>query len=161
MDRLSVSSWQSGRADWEHLHQQAAAALQQSWAYGDALAAHGVVVQRLVVRRGDTPVALAQFIQRKLFAGLGVSLCARGPVWLEPLADEECARSMHLLRAVQPLRWPSITVMSPDQAADGERPATLVAFAASSPAIQRCVSICPTRLNRFGLRCIRNGRSRC
>jgi hypothetical protein len=71
------------RADWDALHRSAAGPLQQDWAWGDALAAAGVPVLRGRLDREDgAPLALAQFIARRVAGLLSVGLCSRGPLFV-------------------------------------------------------------------------------
>jgi len=77
------------RARWEALYRQAGRTpLEQSWAYGDAVAAqHGQELERHVIAFGGQPVALLQAF-RKSYWHVGVTRVLRGPVWLiDPLTD--------------------------------------------------------------------------
>src|SRR3546814_16697832 len=67
-------------------------ALEQSWAYGEAVAAqHGQTVERHVVMAGAEPLALLQAF-RKSYWHLGITRILRGPVWLvDPLDDPRAA----------------------------------------------------------------------
>ncbi|MGB7306787.1 MAG: GNAT family N-acetyltransferase [Burkholderiaceae bacterium] len=114
MNKLSVATSELKQSEWDELHHQAGAALQQSWAYGAALASQSVPSLRLIVYRGESPVGMAQFILRRWVGPLGLSLCARGPVWLTPLDTQERSDALSLLKKAQPLCWPSATIVSPD-----------------------------------------------
>ena len=100
------------RRDWErHLALAGRSALQQGWAYGEALAAGGSRLHRLLARdaRGGRPLALAQLVERRLLPCLSVMFLLRGPAWLDPGARE--AAEPALLRALgrrfgrSPLVW--------------------------------------------------------
>lgn len=57
-------------------------ALQQSWAYGEAVRAQGHRARRCVLVDGGEPVALVQLAARRIPLGLRVGLVIRGPVRL-------------------------------------------------------------------------------
>ncbi len=95
-------TWQpAAREAWENLFRQAGrSSLEQSWAYGEAVAGqHNYTMERHIIaapgvraKRGpgtgsDTPLALVQ-AYRKNYWGIGVTRILRGPVWLiDPLDD--------------------------------------------------------------------------
>ena len=88
------------RRSWEgHLALAGRSALQQGWVYGEALAASGTAVHRVLARddRGR-PLALAQLAERRLLRCRRVLFLQRGPVWIEPGARE--AAEPALLRAI-------------------------------------------------------------
>lgn len=77
------------RERWEALYRGAGRTpLEQSWAYGDAVAAqHGQTIERHVIASGGRPVALLQAF-RKSYWCIGITRILRGPVWLaDPFAD--------------------------------------------------------------------------
>lgn len=74
-------------------------ALQQSAAYGTAIAAVGNGIERLACVEDDTTVALCQVCTRRLPAGIGrLHVGLRGPVWLTAQQDRR-ARAAQALRA--------------------------------------------------------------
>ncbi len=83
-------SWQPAeRAGWEDLFRQAGrSSLEQSWAYGEAVAKElKQGVERHVICAGGEPLALLQ-AYRKHYWLVGVTRILRGPVWLvDPLED--------------------------------------------------------------------------
>src|SRR3546814_15068890 len=83
-------SWQPGsRPPWEALFEAAGkSSLEQSWAYGEAVAAqHGQIVERHVLVAEGEPLALLQAFRRRHWK-VGVTRILRGPLWLiEPLSD--------------------------------------------------------------------------
>lgn len=113
MDQPSVSASTLSQSQWNDLHARTGAAIQQSWAYGEALGASGVECRRYVATINTRPVAIAQCIIRR-FGPFGMSLCARGPVWLEPVDEAQRTSTLKQLRRAQPLLWPSATIVSPD-----------------------------------------------
>ena len=81
------------RAPWDVLYRQAGkAALEQSWAYGEAVSRqHGETVERHLLSAGDEPLALLQSF-RKSYWQVGVTRILRGPLWLiDPLRDPRAA----------------------------------------------------------------------
>lgn len=120
-DQYSLHFDDLSRARWERMTEAAAAALQQSWSYGEAMRALGAGVLRVRIRdtaRGQD-VALAQFIIRRWMRRPRLSLAARGPVWLATLTEVEKAEALRVLRTA-PLRgehrlsWPRLGVLAPD-----------------------------------------------
>lgn len=86
--------------DWDWLLLRAGkSSLEQSWQYGDAVAAlHGTEVRRRIIRRGETPVALVQgFRARHLGIG-SINRILRGPVWLEDLSPGHRMEACRLMR---------------------------------------------------------------
>lgn len=83
-------TWQPcEREAWEDLFRRAGkSSLEQSWAYGEAVAGqHKQLVERHVISAGGTPLALVQ-AYRKTYWQIGVTRILRGPVWLiDPLGD--------------------------------------------------------------------------
>ncbi len=72
------------RADWDrYLTMAGRSSVEQCWAYGDAMTAyHGQTVERLVIRDGSAPVAMAQLYRRRLMGILSIVRTARGPLLL-------------------------------------------------------------------------------
>lgn len=86
--------------DWDRLLRQAGkSSLEQSWQYGDAVAAlHDIEVKRRIIHRGDTQVALVQgFRTRNLKLG-SINRILRGPVWLHDLSAEQRVETCRLIR---------------------------------------------------------------
>lgn len=77
--------------------------LQQSHAYGAAMAALGARVRRAVVTDAGRPVAMAQMLERR-----GVRLISRGPLWLDGAPRRAVLRRL--------ARWPGVTVATTDGA---------------------------------------------
>ncbi len=95
----------SEKAAWQE-HLSAAPmpyALQQSWAYGEAVRAQAHEVRRLVLLVGGEARAIAQLARRRLIARFDIALLLRGPVWLDAGTDpsfepDAIAALGHLLR---------------------------------------------------------------
>ena len=69
-------TWKSAsREDWQRL--TAGASVQQTWAYGDAMARLGARVRRAVICRDGQVSAVAQVLKRQ-----GLRLISRGPTVL-------------------------------------------------------------------------------
>ncbi|MFN7643538.1 MAG: GNAT family N-acetyltransferase [Burkholderiales bacterium] len=108
------------RDAWMRLHRTAAAALQQDWAYGDAMGALGTECLRAWVHEGGEggeggePVAAAQFLVRRIGGLLPVALCSHGPVWAPGTTPERQVAALQAIRASAPLRWPRALLYTPD-----------------------------------------------
>ncbi len=72
------------RRDWRRLTEDAdGCALEQSWAYGDAMAARpGTEVRRAVLKDRDGPAAAVQVFARRLGSFVTLVQILRGPVWV-------------------------------------------------------------------------------
>jgi len=89
---------------WAGFHQHHDGALQQSWAYGEALRTLGVQVRRAVVRADDGhALAVAQFICRRMGFYLNVASCSRGPVWASGVDAAARTAALRQLRKTLPL----------------------------------------------------------
>lgn len=84
-DELSRAAWQ------KLLARMPEAALQQDWAYGEAVQAQGHTVRRCLVAVAGEPAGLAQFALRRLPFGLTVALLLRGPAWRDAATAAEHA----------------------------------------------------------------------
>jgi hypothetical protein len=103
--------------EWDAHHAAAAAPLQQDWAYGACMKTLGVGVLRALVEQDGTPVALAQFIVRRLAGGLAnMALCSLGPVWLQPLSGADKARVYKALKQTIPLNNLRVVAFTPLEA---------------------------------------------
>lgn len=112
------------RARWQRLARRPA--LQQSWAYGEAMAALGVPIRRAELRRGGRTVGLAQATSRRFANWMTVALAARGPLWVAALAPDEKAEMVRALIASAPFDKPRALIVSPaEETADWMRAARL------------------------------------
>lgn len=96
------------------LHRTAAAALQQDWAYGEAMRALGTECLRVWVDEGGEPVAAALFLVRRIGGLLPIALCSHGPMWALGTTPEHQAEALRAIRASAPLRWPHALLYTPD-----------------------------------------------
>ncbi|MEY4438841.1 MAG: hypothetical protein RIQ36_305 [Pseudomonadota bacterium] len=103
--------------EWDAHHAAAAAPLQQDWAYGACMKTLGVSVLRALVEQDGAPVALAQFIVRRMVGGLAnMALCSLGPVWLQPLSGADKARVYKALKKTIPLKNLRVVAFTPLEA---------------------------------------------
>lgn len=103
--------------EWDAHHAAAAAPLQQDWAYGACMKTLGVGVLRALVEQDGAPVALAQFIVRRMVGGLAnMALCSLGPVWLQPLLGADKARVYKALKKTIPLKNLRVVAFTPLEA---------------------------------------------
>ncbi len=105
------------RGAWDALHRSAAGALQQHWSYGAALQSGTTRCLRAVVTHDGAPVALAQFMSRRVGLVVEVALCTRGPVWLAPLDAAGRSSAVRAIRQSFPVRRPRVVLCSPDEPA--------------------------------------------
>ena len=107
--------WQDhDKEAWDSDHASAQAALQQDWAYGEAMAALGSHCLRCRVFDAGEPVAMAQFMVRRFAGWASVALCTRGPVWLRPLDAQAKYAAQRLMQRSLPFGWPRLVLFSPD-----------------------------------------------
>ncbi|WP_203290876.1 lipid II:glycine glycyltransferase FemX [Maricaulis parjimensis] len=102
------------RPVWDAALAQTPAALQQDWSYGEALRALGADVRRVGLIDDGALVGLAQFTTRR-FGPVGVSLCTRGPVWLEDVPDATATEAYRRLKGAVNRAWPRVTLLTPDE----------------------------------------------
>jgi len=103
--------------EWDAHHAAAAAPLQQDWAYGACMKTLGVGVLRALVEQDGAPVALAQFIVRRMVGGLAnMALCSLGPVWLQPLSGADKSRVYKALKKTIPLKNLRVVAFTPLEA---------------------------------------------
>ena len=103
--------------EWDAHHAAAAAPLQQDWAYGACMKTLGVGVLRALVEQDGAPVALAQFIVRRMVGGLAnMALCSLGPVWLQPLSGADKSRVYKVLKKTIPLKNLRVVAFTPLEA---------------------------------------------
>jgi hypothetical protein len=90
--------------------------LEQSWAYGEALAAtEGCRVHRAVATRGERPVALVQAFEKHRFLPLVPLRILRGPLWLEEaLPADSRAAVLRLIKRHFRLAKRRLLIWSPE-----------------------------------------------
>jgi len=103
-------------AQWDAHHARFAASLQQDWAYGSCMKTLGVGVLRAHVEQDGTPVALAQFIVRRVLGSwASMALCSLGPVWLQPLTGAEKTQIYRALKKSIPLKNLRLIAFTPSE----------------------------------------------
>ena len=102
------------RNNWELFHKEHGGALQQSWAYGQALETLKVRIVRAVVLDGNTMLGIAQFIVRRFAGYLALASCTRGPLWHPDLPAQDRARGLRAIQKSLPLRPLRVPLFSPD-----------------------------------------------
>ena len=101
------SDWRPESRDWLALEAAAGRLpLQQSWAYGEAMAAWRAGVHRLILRGDGEPLAFAQIVDRRLFGLARVGGLFRGPVFCRDDIDDvtRAAVMAPILARHKPLR---------------------------------------------------------
>ena len=111
------------QADWEEFHSAQHGALQQSWAYGDALTALGVSMRRAMVWEDGRLVAIAQFMCKRVLGYITLASCTRGPIFLPGLSPDQRADIYKRLRQTIPMPRLKVPLFSPDCASDELDPA--------------------------------------
>lgn len=106
------------QAQWSSFHRQHRGALQQSWAYGEALMALGIRVERAEFWDEDRLIGIAQFMCRRFLAYVSMASCTRGPVWDPQVTPAQRAQLYLLLKRSLPLRPLRVMLVSPDVSAE-------------------------------------------
>jgi hypothetical protein len=112
---LTWDAW-TGR-EWDrYLAAAGLSTLEQSWAYGEALAAvEGCRVRRALVTRDGRPLAMVQAFEKHRFLPLAVLRILRGPLWLEPgLAPKGRQDVLHLVKRQFRLARRELLIWSPE-----------------------------------------------
>jgi len=99
--------------------------LQQSWAYGAAMAQLGLGVTRLVAVRDGKSIAAAQVIERRFFRRLLLGRCRlqtviNGPLWRAGVAEDDRKAFLKQLRARYRRRSGAFLFIAPDQGSVSE-----------------------------------------
>lgn len=103
------------RARWDQALKGVPAALQQDWAYGEALERLGARVIRAAVSDEGRLIALAQITTRKIGFVLNFAVALRGPVWLEAMKPDQKREIIRLIKRGVGLSRPRAILVSPDQ----------------------------------------------
>jgi hypothetical protein len=106
------------QAEWEEFHSSHQGALQQAWAYGEALTALGVTIRRAMVWEEGRLLAIAQFISKRVLGYISLASCTRGPVFLPDVLPAQRAEIYKRLRHSMPLPRLRVTLFSPDRTAE-------------------------------------------
>ena len=108
------------RNNWELFHSEHGGALQQSWAYGEALQTLKVRILRASIGEGERLAGIAQFMVRRFAGYIALASCSRGPVWHPDVTPPERARALRTLGRTLPLRPLRVPLVSPDEPASPE-----------------------------------------
>ena len=95
------------RREWDRLLTGAGrSSLEQSWSYGEAVAATSCHrVDRGVLTDGAAPIALVQVCRRTVLSAARLNRIVRGPIWLAPdLSEAARIEACRAIRAAFPLR---------------------------------------------------------
>jgi len=109
----------SSQSLWTQFHSEHQGALQQSWAYGEALMALGISVERAVFWDGDRLIGMAQFMCRRFLAYVSLASCTRGPVWDPQVTAEQRSQLYSLLKRSLPVAPLRVMLVSPDVSVEG------------------------------------------
>lgn len=90
--------------------------LEQSWAYGQAMAHQGLGVQRARILIDGQCLGQAQFITRRLFGLVSLASCSRGPVWAAQMTAAQRALALLALKQSISLRPLKAVMFSPSGA---------------------------------------------
>lgn len=112
---MKVSWTDLPQVAWEEFHAAQHGALQQAWAYGDALASLSVVVHRAMVWQDGQLLAVAQFMCKRIAGYISLASCTRGPVWHPDVSPAQRRTIYRLLRQSMPLRRLKVVLFSPDR----------------------------------------------
>ena len=100
---MEVKWEQLPQADWEEFHSTHHGALQQAWAYGEALNSLDVNMRRAMVWENGQLVAIAQFMCKRILGYISLASCTRGPIFLPELSPAQRAAVYKRLRQSNPL----------------------------------------------------------
>ena len=120
---MDVKWDQLPQADWEEFHSTHHGALQQAWAYGEALTSLGVNMRRAMVWENGQLVAIAQFMCKRMLGYISLASCTRGPIFLPELSPAQRAAVYKRLRQSIPLPRFKVPLFSPDRAHEQLDPA--------------------------------------
>lgn len=104
----------SSAPQWSQFHHEQLGALQQSWAYGEALSAQGIPVLRAGIWNEGRLVGIAQFMCRRFLAYVSLASCTRGPVWDPGLTVAQRAQAYTLLKRTLPVPALRAMLVSPN-----------------------------------------------
>jgi hypothetical protein len=112
----TVTKNEISRTEWDRYLSRVPAAMQQDWAYGEAMMRTGARVWRLTVQDPAGEVcALAQFVLRPFAVVATFALCTYGPVWVNPVGEGEKQLGLRALRREMKLNWPRLVAFTPDE----------------------------------------------
>ena len=120
---MDVKWEQLPQADWEEFHSTQHGALQQAWAYGEALTSLGVNIRRAMVWENGQLVAIAQFMCKRMLGYISLASCTRGPIFLPELSPAQRVAVYKRLRQSIPLPRFKVPLFSPDRTQEQLDPA--------------------------------------
>ena len=121
--------WKFASPDiWAQFHREQRGALQQSWAYGEALMSLGIRVERAVFWDEGRLMGVAQFMCRRFLGYVSMASCTRGPVWHPDVTPAQRAQIYQLLKRSLPLSAFRVMLISPDETAAQLAPEALKGF---------------------------------
>jgi len=121
--------WKFASPDvWAQFHREQRCALQQSWAYGEALMSLGIRVERAVFWDEGRLMGMAQFMCRRFLGYVSMASCTRGPVWHPDVTPAQRAQIYQLLKRSLPLPAFRVMLISPDETAAQLAPEALKGF---------------------------------
>lgn len=104
------------RHRWDALHRSAAGALQQDWAYGEAMQTLGTRILRACFHDDGQLIGIAQCLVRPLAGFVHLALCSHGPVWAEHASHAQRRAACRLLGRRLPLPRLRLLFITPDLA---------------------------------------------
>jgi len=116
MTDLHIECNEIAQKDWDQLLDQAEySAMQQAWAFGEALTeGHSGSVFRHVAFMDGKAVALAQVVHKKFWGLYHISQLMRGPVWLKDVSLEAKQQFISHLKAQYAKNWRSVLMITPE-----------------------------------------------
>lgn len=108
----------SDSEEWSDFHRKHHGALQQSWAYGEALSTLGVQVHRVMLKIDGHLMGIAQFAARRWLGYLHLASCSRGPVWSHATSGEVRRRFYQRMQRTLPAKPWRVVLFSPDSTAE-------------------------------------------
>lgn len=113
------------RETWDGFEDRQPRFLEQSWAYGQAMQAQGLGVQRVQLCQDGECLGQAQFITRRLLGYIGLAYCSRGPVWQARVPALQRIGAMQQLKKQLPMRpWKAVLFSLPATESPQEPPVT-------------------------------------
>ncbi len=103
--------------EWDDFHRRHYGALQQSWAYGEALNTLGVHVHRVLLRSEGRLMGIAQLGARRWLGYLYLVSCTRGPVWSDAASGAMRRHFYRQIKRTLPANPWKVVLFSPDSTA--------------------------------------------
>jgi lipid II:glycine glycyltransferase (peptidoglycan interpeptide bridge formation enzyme) len=103
--------------EWDDFHRRHHGALQQSWAYGEALNTLGVHVHRVLFRAEGQLMGIAQLGARRWLGYVYLASCTRGPVWGDAVHGAARRHFYRQIKRTLPANPWRVVLFSPDSTA--------------------------------------------